>query len=145
MARAIDLKSRLPTARKRHVLIFRRSWRSWGPQLSTNHGRLRGSSGSTSKRATPPTRTLARGSSIMGDAACIGCHREIAQTYSNHPMGRSLYPIAQAPTTAGQTAGNGPLFVAQGFEYSVENRNGHVIHKETRRDALRPRHRPDRR
>ena len=45
----------------------------------------------------------------IGDAACVGCHREIAQTYRDHPMGRSLFPIAQAPTIAGQKAGSGPL------------------------------------
>jgi Flp pilus assembly protein TadD len=50
-------------------------------------------------------------------------------------MGRSLYPIALAPVSAGLEASHGPLFSAQGFEYSVENRDGHVIHQETRRDA----------
>ncbi len=82
-----------------------------------------------------PYKNTRPGVKYLGDSACIGCHSEIAQTYRNHPMGRSLYPIGSAPRTAGHEPGSRPLFVAQGFEYSVENRNGHVIHKETRRDA----------
>ena len=74
------------------------------------------------------------GVKYLGDASCLRCHAEIARTYKNHPMGRSLYPIAPAPVTAGHEAGSGALFTAQGFDYNVENRNGHVIHTETRRD-----------
>ncbi len=67
----------------------------------------------------------------VGDAACTRCHAEIAETYSRHPMGRSLAPIASEKDDRG-----GPVrFEALGFEYSIENRDGHVIHREARRDA----------
>ena len=39
------------------------------------------------------------------------------------------------PSTRGDEASGRPLFEAQGLEYSIENRDGHVIHQETRRDA----------
>jgi len=49
-------------------------------------------------------------------------------------MGRSLSPITAAPLR-GDEAGNRILFEAQGLQYSIENRDGRVIHKETRWDA----------
>jgi Flp pilus assembly protein TadD len=70
----------------------------------------------------------------VGDSACLRCHAEIGQTYSRHPMGRSLSPIAAATVTVGDDAGGRPLFQAQGLEYSIERRDGRVFHQETRRD-----------
>ena len=69
----------------------------------------------------------------VGDAACARCHAEIAQTYRQHPMGRSLAPIESA-TVIGDEAGGRPLFEANGLEYSIERRDGRVVHRETRRD-----------
>jgi predicted CXXCH cytochrome family protein len=75
------------------------------------------------------------GVKYVGDAACIRCHAEIAESYRSHPMGRSLSPIsAAADSTVEKTAG-APLFEAGGLQYSIENRAGHVIHLETRRAA----------
>ncbi len=136
MACTIDVPSRSPTPRKRLVLFVSAIlalsggtalvYDSWPASRKLRiHERETGS----------PYKNMRLGVKYVGDAACIGCHSEIARTYRNHPMGRSLSPIGSAPTTAGPDAGSGPLFVAQGFEYSVENRNGHVIHKATRRDA----------
>ena len=71
----------------------------------------------------------------VGDSACTRCHAEIAETYRRHPMGRSLAPIAAAPATGADEADGRALFEAQGLEYSIEQRDGHVIHQETRRDA----------
>jgi Flp pilus assembly protein TadD len=70
----------------------------------------------------------------VGDAACTRCHRQIALTYSRHPMGNSLSPVAAAPP-AGDEAGGRPLFEAQGLAYSIERRDGRVVHQETRRDS----------
>jgi predicted CXXCH cytochrome family protein len=50
-------------------------------------------------------------------------------------MGRSLAPIASAEATGGAVAGGRALFAADGLEYSIENRNGEVFHRETRRDS----------
>ncbi len=69
------------------------------------------------------------------DATCARCHAEIAQSYRQHPMGRSLAPIALAPATGADDGSGRVLFEAQGLEYSIEKRDGRVIHQETRRDA----------
>ena len=71
----------------------------------------------------------------VGDSACTRCHGKIAETYRRHPMGRSLSPIAAATTTGGDEAAGRPLFEAHGLEYSIERRDGRVLHQETRRDA----------
>jgi Flp pilus assembly protein TadD len=83
------------------------------------------------------------GVAYVGDAACARCHREISQAYRSHPMGRSLAPIGTAaedsaspsPSPAGSAAGAGVSFEAHGVQYTVERRDGHWIHKATRRDA----------
>jgi Tfp pilus assembly protein PilF len=81
--------------------------------------------------AGSPFRNIRPGVGYVGDAACARCHAEIARTYRNHPMGRSLHDLklARIPDTAP------PAFQAQGLEYSVERRADRVFHKETRRDA----------
>jgi Tfp pilus assembly protein PilF len=51
-------------------------------------------------------------------------------------MGRSAALITSMPAIGEEsTTASRRLFEAQGFEYAIENRDGHVIHKETRRDA----------
>jgi Tfp pilus assembly protein PilF len=74
------------------------------------------------------------GINYVGDAACSRCHAEIAETFRQHPMGRSLSPIATAPLK-GDEAGARVLFQSQGLEYAVENRGGRLFHKETRHDS----------
>jgi Tfp pilus assembly protein PilF len=71
----------------------------------------------------------------VGDAACIRCHAEIGESYRAHPMGRSLSPIMSATATKADLTAGAPLFEADGLQYSVENRGGHVVHLETRRAA----------
>jgi hypothetical protein len=81
-----------------------------------------------------PYRNTRPGVAYLGDAACVRCHAEIAETYRHHPMGRSLAPIAEAPAI-GDDSGERPVFAAEGLEYSIEHRDGRVFHQETRRDA----------
>ncbi len=71
----------------------------------------------------------------VGDAACIRCHAEIAETYRQHPMGRSLSSIDATTVTPGTEADGRVLFEADGLEYAIERRDGHVFHRETRRDS----------
>ena len=33
----------------------------------------------------------------VGDAACVRCHEGIAKSYRQHPMGKSIVPIDEAP------------------------------------------------
>jgi hypothetical protein len=81
-----------------------------------------------------PYRNTRLGVEYLGDAACARCHAEIAQTYHQHPMGRSLTPIAAAPETGADGGDGRVLFEAQGLEYSLAKRDDRVIHQETRRD-----------
>jgi hypothetical protein len=73
----------------------------------------------------------------LGDAACAGCHAKSAETFRRHPMGRSVAPIEEAPAAMGDLASGRALFESQGLQYSIEHRDGHVFHQETRRDASR--------
>ncbi len=50
-------------------------------------------------------------------------------------MGRSLAPIASAPATGNDDVSGRVLFESHGLEYSIENRDGHLFHRETRRDG----------
>lgn len=72
------------------------------------------------------------GVAYMGDTACVSCHKEISASYRKHPMGRSLAALAtDSPPGLVEKAD----FQAEGFDYSVERRQGRVIHREVRRDA----------
>jgi Flp pilus assembly protein TadD len=74
------------------------------------------------------------GVKYVGDSACARCHAEIAKTYRQHPMGRSLSPI-EADTAKDSRPTDGPAeFVSQGLHYSVEHQSDRVIHRETRRN-----------
>jgi tetratricopeptide (TPR) repeat protein len=69
----------------------------------------------------------------VGDAACVRCHAEIAETYRLHPMGRSLVEITPETAATDPNAISSKLFEAGGLDYSLENRDGHLIHVESRR------------
>ena len=85
--------------------------------------------------SSSPYQNTRPGVKYVGDAACLGCHADKGASYRQHPMGRSLYPIT--PDSAAAVAGSGGavLFEAGGLQYSIENRNGHVFHVETRRST----------
>ncbi len=71
----------------------------------------------------------------LGDAACVGCHAKSAEAFRLHPMGRSLATIGEATVRKGDEGGGRTLFESRGLQYSIEHRDGHVFHQETRRDA----------
>ncbi len=67
----------------------------------------------------------------VGDSACAGCHEGHAKTYREHPMGRSLAPVAAAtPIERFDTPARNP-FTAGGFTYRVDRQGGTVRHVET--------------
>ncbi|QEH38836.1 cytochrome c nitrite reductase pentaheme subunit [Aquisphaera giovannonii] len=70
----------------------------------------------------------------VGDEACVGCHRAIAEDYRTHPMGRSLAPIDAGRGTPPAGAGEKALFEWNGLQFSAEHRDGRVFHKATRRE-----------
>jgi Flp pilus assembly protein TadD len=68
----------------------------------------------------------------VGDAACAKCHREIADAYRKHPMGRSLTAVSGAAAdVVGPTQA---AFDAAQYHYRVAERGGRVIHEESRSD-----------
>jgi hypothetical protein len=85
--------------------------------------------------AVSPYMNTRPGVKYLGDAACVGCHAQSAEAFRQHPMGRSLAPIGEASVTRSQEGAGQTLFESQGLQYSIEHRNGHVFHQETRRDA----------
>ncbi len=81
--------------------------------------------------AESPYQNVRPGVGYVGDAACARCHREIAEAYSSHPMGRSLAPIGGAAEGARIGADAGLPFESKGVQYNVERREGRVFHKAT--------------
>jgi Tfp pilus assembly protein PilF len=71
----------------------------------------------------------------LGDGACVGCHAKSTETFRQHPMGRSLAPIAEGSAPKGDEGTGRTLFEREGLQYSIERRDGRVFHQETRRDA----------
>ena len=67
----------------------------------------------------------------VGDAACADCHAAISASYRQHPMGRSLAPIAAADSIERYDAAARNPFEAQGFQYRVERSGERMIHKES--------------
>jgi predicted CXXCH cytochrome family protein len=75
------------------------------------------------------------GVAYVGDAACARCHREIAQTYRSHPMGRSLAPVAKTKYGSPTHVKTGLPIEEKGVQYTIEHRDGRVLHKASRRRA----------
>ena len=71
----------------------------------------------------------------VGDGACARCHGDIAETFRRHPMGRSLAPIASGDAGSGDRPDGVTTFMAGSSQFTIERRDGPVIHRETRRDA----------
>jgi hypothetical protein len=67
----------------------------------------------------------------VGDDACAGCHDTEAKTYHEHPMSRSLAPIASATPVERFEAESRNPFETLGLLYRVEKRAGRVVHKES--------------
>jgi tetratricopeptide (TPR) repeat protein len=66
----------------------------------------------------------------VSDESCAECHRDKADSYSQHPMGRSLLPIAQDPATP--RGKSSPPFNALGSRFQVERAGEQVRHRRTR-------------
>jgi Tfp pilus assembly protein PilF len=65
----------------------------------------------------------------VGDQACADCHVEESKHYRQHPMGRSLAPVAAAGAMERFEAASNP-FGAAGLRYGIERRDDRVFHRE---------------
>ena len=135
MQDAVASKSRLPHGRTRRLLLPAAVLSlvgsaviliSWHPSMTRDVDPIR--SRSSYKNTRPGVR-------YVEDSACIRCHAEIAETYRRHPMGRSLVPVADAPAATVPRENDPARFEWHGFRYSIEQRAGRVVHKESRQDA----------
>jgi predicted CXXCH cytochrome family protein len=113
-------------------------WAVWPPPRALMGPRPKTSASSLRVRdvyADTPFKNARLGVAYVGDAACTGCHREIAAAYRSHPMGRSLASVGGGDEGPPTDAAAGLPFEAQGVQYTVERRDRRVFHKATRRDA----------
>src|SRR5579884_3123051 len=79
--------------------------------------------------ARSPFRNVRPGVRYVGDAACADCHRDQAETYSHHPMGRSFAAVGPR-----DPAGSFPPFEARGFRFSAERTQEGIVHRAERLD-----------
>jgi predicted CXXCH cytochrome family protein len=109
-------------------------WTSWKAARSGGDGAVV-SDRSAVAWPRSPWENARPGVAYVGDAVCIRCHAEIAETFRRHPMGRSLAPISEV---AGAVGGHGPdgsvAFESGGSRFDVERRGGQIVHRETRTD-----------
>jgi predicted CXXCH cytochrome family protein len=66
----------------------------------------------------------------VGDAACAGCHVKHADSYRQHPMGRSMAAAAAAPLERYDAATRNP-FTVGALTYRIERRADGVRHVES--------------
>lgn len=79
--------------------------------------------------ARSPFLNVRPGVRYVGDGACADCHRDEAETYSHHPMGRSFAAVdLRDPAEAF------PPFERLGFRFSAERRRDQVVHRAERLD-----------
>jgi hypothetical protein len=88
--------------------------------------------------AESPFRNIRPGVGYVGSAACTRCHADVAESYRAHPMGRSVSRIASAAGEELRAAPAGAEFDAAGYHYTVERREGHLVHREQRLDNGEP-------
>jgi tetratricopeptide (TPR) repeat protein len=82
-----------------------------------------------------PYRNVAPGVKYVGDAACAQCHLGQAETFRQHPMGRSLAPLKTAASQDRYDEAAGNPFKQLGVEFHVERQGERVRHKALRRDG----------
>ncbi len=70
----------------------------------------------------------------VGDEKCAACHEEIARSYRQHPMGRSLLPIASIAARQRYDASVHNPFEALGTLFEVVHRGERIVHRQIGRD-----------
>ncbi|HLJ98154.1 MAG TPA: multiheme c-type cytochrome, partial [Gemmataceae bacterium] len=70
----------------------------------------------------------------VGDQTCAHCHAKITRTYHQHPMGRSLVPVAGRGPGQPDAAIPDAEFQARGFHYQVKPQGNRTVHREMKLD-----------
>jgi Flp pilus assembly protein TadD len=111
------------------------AWAAW-PSLRSLIGPWPSATSRSSRAPDPyadtPYRNARPGVAYVGDAACARCHREIAESYGAHPMGRSLAPIGSADDGPPIGAAVGLPFESKEVRYTIERRDGRTFHRASR-------------
>ena len=81
-----------------------------------------------------PIRNINPAVQYVGDAMCVECHEEIHETYRQHPMGRSLVPIAELADKQPYDAEHKNPFTAFGIQFEVDRRQDRVFHRQSQLD-----------
>ncbi len=85
-----------------------------------------------------PFRNIAPSVRYVADDRCAACHADIARSFAEHPMGRSILPVARAEDPPADARHDNP-FEALGSRFRVERDGARVRHRRTRLDpAGRP-------
>jgi Tfp pilus assembly protein PilF len=71
----------------------------------------------------------------VGDAACAHCHKPIARTFREHPMGRSAEWVNRGPTAVDHAAGANNPCTASVYGLRVERKGEQVWHHATAASA----------
>jgi hypothetical protein len=71
----------------------------------------------------------------VGDQVCADCHPGLAETFHQHPMGRSLLPISQIAAEERYGPETHNPFEKFGYLFEVKQRDGKVYHRQIRKDA----------
>jgi len=94
-------------------------WAVWDRDRAVEDNGAGGAGGGETRKA----------SDFVGSRACAECHPGIADTFSRHPMARTMQPIGEVSQI--ETFGGGKdRFTAGERTYRVERRDGEVIHHE---------------
>ena len=104
------------------------AWSSWGCQPATPKGSVPTTT-VPQKVVQQVPRPVAPRSDYVGSQVCSECHREIADSYSQHPMGQSSALIGEARAIEDytkQTSYDTP----DGHRYVVEQSDGRTLHHE---------------
>jgi hypothetical protein len=80
-----------------------------------------------------PFRNIHPSVPYTGAQSCTECHVEIAASFAKHPMGRSLFPMAEASATQPPT--DQARFDAHGHTLWVRREGGKTFHHVTRFDG----------
>jgi Tfp pilus assembly protein PilF len=70
----------------------------------------------------------------VGDDSCADCHQKETLSYRQHPMGRSLVPIARVAARQRYDAGAHNPFEALGVQFLVQRQGDGVVHRQVGRD-----------
>ncbi len=82
-----------------------------------------------------PYRNIDPDVGYVGDASCLSCHPKETASFRQHPMGRSLLPIAQVASQQVYDKQHNNPFQALGSQFLVQRQGDRVWHRQKRQDA----------